>query len=304
MIINLVKGMLIGIANIIPGVSGGTFALILGIYDRLIMALGGFDLEMLKKITAPRDFASEFTKKDGFFLIQILSGALIAIGVFSWLIDHLLKNHPSMTLSFFMGLIIPSIAIPYKMIEKKSILNGFFIIPAVVLVIIIYNIKAPFSEVSLGIAFFSGLIAICAMILPGISGSFLLLVIGVYETVLSNIKAFTASFEIESFIFLAVFGSGCIAGLFLFVRLMKILLKKYKDRTLYFLIGLVIGSVIVLWPFKDYNSIGPEKIEIAITTSKNIMPEDIREVYYCLFFIVMGFLSSFGFNFIEKKGNK
>jgi putative membrane protein len=304
MILNFSKGFLIGIANIIPGVSGGTFALVLGIYDRLINTLSGFNPGIFKNIFKPVQFFKEFKEADGLFLIELGVGAFASIAVLSWVIDYVLKFYPGMTLAFFMGLIIPSISVPYKMIAKKNTGNLLFIIPGILLVLFIYNMKFGAIQLSLPVVFLSGVAAISAMILPGISGSFLLLVLGVYGGVINNIKLFTSSFNMQSFIFLATFGIGCLVGLVLFVRVMKVLLKKSPDQTLYFLIGLVLGSVFVLWPFKDYPVVSPEKIEIGITTSKNIFPGSFKEVGFALLFFCTGIIGAFGMNVLANKRDK
>lgn len=302
--INIVKGFLIGIANVIPGVSGGTFALILGIYDRMIKALGGINLNIARLIFSPAKFIKEFKKMDGFFLLELAAGAVVAIGSLSWVIDYVLRIYPAMTLAFFMGLIIQSIAVPYKMIEKKGARNFIFILPGIMLVMAVYNLKFDVVEISLPVVFISGVLAVSAMILPGISGSFLLLVFGLYESVINNIKLFTASLELGSFIFLVTFALGCMAGLVLFVRLMKLLFKKYPDKTLAFLIGLVLGSIVVLWPFKDYPKLTSEKIEIGIISSKNIMPAGIKEVMISLVFFASGMLGALGMNRLANDGDK
>ncbi|MFH1416286.1 MAG: DUF368 domain-containing protein [Elusimicrobiota bacterium] len=304
MIINITKGFLIGIANIIPGVSGGTFALILGIYDRLIAALSSIDIEFIRKAAKPSEFFVELKKRDQLFLIQILVGALAAIGMFSWIVDYLLKNYSGMTLAFFFGLIVPSICIPYGMIRDGKVKNFLFILPGVLLVWVIYNIKFGITDISLPVVFAGGMLAISAMILPGISGSFVLLIIGLYEEIVLNIKVFTSSMDTGAFIVLSVFGAGCITGLLLFVRLMKILLKKHRNSTLCFLIGLVIGSAVVLWPFKEYPEPGDGKTEIAVTTAKNRMPAGSKEtVFYSLAFLG-GFIGAAGMNRIAKAGHK
>lgn len=309
MLINFIKGMLIGVANIIPGVSGGTFALILGIYHRLINALGGIDMRFVGKILLPRKFVDEFKKIDGFFLLEIAAGAALSLIAFSWIIDYLLKIHPGFTLSFFMGLIIPSIAVPYKMIKKKSWNNFVFILPGILLVSGIYLFRytgaGHYAVISLPFLFLSGILAVSAMILPGISGSLLLLLMGVYESIISNIKIFSSSFSLNSFIFLSIFGAGCILGLFLFVRVMSFLFHKYRDKTLYFLVGLVLGSLVVLWPFKKYPQItGAEKMEITITTAKNSLPESAKSVFGYSLLFVMGLLGSYGLNRLAKQDNK
>ncbi len=304
MIINLTKGMLIGIANIIPGVSGGTFALVLGIYDRLIAALGGININLLKKIFTPADFINEFKKNDGLFLVELAVGAVISIAGLSWVVDYLLKNYPGMTLSFFMGLILPAISVPYGMIKERRIGNYIYVLPGILMVIFIYNMETTVINLSLPVVFLSGALAISAMILPGISGSFLLLVMGIYESVVGNIKNFTSSLNGESFVFLVAFGAGCIVGLVFFVKLMRLLFYKYKDKTLYFLIGLVLGSIVVLWPFKDYPAVSAGKIEIAVTTSANIMPESILTVFIYAVFFILGLFGAYGLNCIAKKTDK
>ncbi|MFC2062088.1 DUF368 domain-containing protein [Elusimicrobiota bacterium] len=308
MYLNVLKGMLIGIANIIPGVSGGTFALILGIYNRLILAISSFDLKFIRSITSVRTFFSRLKDENSVFLIQIAVGALLAIAGLSRIMDFLLRNHPGFTLSFFMGLIIPSIGVPYGMIDKKDFKNALFILPGALLVLLIYFAKigdtAVPGDISLLYVFISGILAISAMILPGISGSFLLLVMGVYGIIIGRIKSFTTSFDISSFIFLLVFGAGCITGLVLFVRIMRVLLEKYRNKTLYFLIGLVLGSLVVLWPFKEYPAIkSGQKTEIAVTTSKNSLPGGISEIAGCSVFLIIGLAGSLGLSYLAKKTN-
>ncbi|MBN2407585.1 MAG: DUF368 domain-containing protein [Elusimicrobia bacterium] len=301
MLLNIVRGLLIGIANIIPGVSGGTFALILGIYDRLIKALSGITFGLFKNILSAGRFWQDLKAADIFFLIHILAGAVISIASLSWFIDGALRDYPAQTLAYFIGLIIPSISVPYRMIQKKSISGLVFVLAGIAAVVSVNNLKFASADISLPFVFFSGIIAISAMILPGISGSFVLLVLGVYEHIVSSIKSFTSTFSLESFVILAVFSSGCLAGLTGFARLMRLLLKKYTDRTLYFLIGLVAGSVAVLWPFKDYPAVTGQKIEIAVTTSANVMPGGLREVSIALFFLLLGFVCSFGLSYIANK---
>ncbi|MFC2091143.1 DUF368 domain-containing protein [Elusimicrobiota bacterium] len=300
----MVKGVLIGLANIIPGVSGGTFALILGIYDRLINALAGIKVDILKKIINPRTFIQEIKKTDIIFLIQIGSGAVISIVSCSWFMEYVLKEYPGIMLSLFMGLIVPSVAVPYRMISKRSLNNILWIIPGIILVLALYSIQAGFYKPVLPVIFLSGVFAVSAMILPGISGSFLMLLMGVYEEVIRNIKSFTAGFDLDSFVFLSVFAAGCLLGLVIFVRLMKMLFNKYSDKTMFFLIGLVIGSFVVLWPFKEYPQTLIHNVDIAVITSKNRLPVDIKEIAVNSVFFVLGLVGSWGLIRIAKGKDK
>ena len=290
-VIHLVKGFLIGIANIIPGVSGGTFALILGIFDRLVQAIKSFDLALLRNLSGalvrpfdPRSrqtIAAEWKRTDATFLIFIGLGAMAALVSCAWIFDYLLREHPGMTLAFFIGLIIPSIAVPYRMMKRRGPAQLFWIIPGAVLTVwfSLLEIGGGSGEPGFFVVVFGGILAISAMILPGVSGSFCLLILGLYQPTLSHIKAMTHDPGVASVIFLGTLGLGIVIGLVLFSRLMSFLLNRYRSATLAFLIGLIIGSFWILWPIKDFgagtvvtDSKGEEKKEIAIATAPNRLP--------------------------------
>lgn len=301
--INVVKGLFIGLANIIPGVSGGSFALILGIYTRLIDSLSKLNFNILY----PTRFKKEFKRVNGVFLVQITAGALIGIAFLARLMDYLLKFHPGPTLAFFGGLILVSVTIPYEMIEEKKFKNLIYIVPGILLVVGIYRFwsVSSGSELSLVTVFISAAVAISAMVLPGISGSFILLIVGVYEPVVGHIKNFVGfPPDLKSLPVLAVFGLGCILGILFFVRIMKYLLHKKRDKTLAFLVGLVAGSLVVLWPFKKYPDVPTsEKVDIAIITAKNILPGSPSTVLYHFLFFIAGMGGAKGIKFLEKIEN-
>ncbi|MGM0441692.1 MAG: DUF368 domain-containing protein [Elusimicrobiota bacterium] len=301
--INIIKGILIGIANIIPGVSGGSFALILGIYTRLIDSLSKLSFKLL----VPSRFKKEFKRVDGLFLIQIFTGSIIAIAGLARVMDYLLKFYPAPTLAFFAGLILVSIAIPYKMVENKKFKNIVYILPGFLAVVGIYRfwtLKAG-GELSLGLVFISAAIGISAMVLPGISGSFILLILGVYEPIVGHVKNFVSlPPDLNSLPVLIVFGLGCIGGILFFVRIMKYLLHKKRDKTLAFLVGLVAGSLVVLWPFKAYpDTAVVDKVDIAIITSKNVLPGSLGNALYYLLFFTAGIVSAKGIKLLEKIDN-
>jgi putative membrane protein len=290
----LFKGFLIGIANIIPGVSGGTFALILGIFDRLVNAIKSFDISLIKTVlgalTHPlsRDsrekLVREWKRTDSTFLVLIGAGAGISVVSCAWVFDYLLKERPGMTLAFFIGLIIPSIAVPYRMMERRGPLQLFWILPGAALTVWIslLDVAGDGGEPGFFIVLLGGVLAISAMILPGVSGSFCLLILGLYQPTLGHIKAMTHSPTTDSIVFLGSLGLGCVAGLVLFSRIMSFLLKHFRSATLAFLIGLIIGSFWILWPIKDFasgavvtNSKGEEKKDIAVATAPNRLPGDV-----------------------------
>ena len=296
----LVKGGLVGIANIIPGVSGGTFALILGIFDRMVGALNALGLKTLKatwgliaggvKAPARRGFADELRRIDAGFIVLLLIGALIAIMSSSFLIKFLLAKHSLPTLAFFVGLIVPSVAVPWAMMDRKG-LRLLWAVPGIALsvgIALVMPDNAAGSDNPL-VAAGTGAIAISAMILPGISGSFVMLVMGQYQNVLAKLTGLQTALahgriDVEAIVWLGALALGMAVGILLFARLLNFLLKRAKSATMAFLIGLLIGSLWVLWPFKDISAgaevtgrDGEVKQEVQIATAPNRLPESAKE---------------------------
>ncbi|NLB34772.1 MAG: DUF368 domain-containing protein [Elusimicrobia bacterium] len=296
--LNFIKGLLIGIANIIPGVSGGTFALILRIYTRLINSISRINLRLIKTLFTGG--AGEALKEaDLIFLFQVLVGALAGIAIFTWPLGYFMNAFPGYTLSFFLGLIAASIHIPLNMIEDRKV-SCFILGGAGFALVILLSLFSPSSakEVSLLLIFFSGIIGISAMVLPGLSGSAVMLILGVYGLIIDNIREFTSSLSLSSFIFLSVFGLGCICGLVFFVRLMKLLLNKKKDGTLSFLTGMVLASLYFLWPFKDYPA-----DSIDLSGGINRLPGSFGEAGMYFLFVILGIALSIGIERLGKKGS-
>ena len=316
-----IKGALIGIANIIPGVSGGTFALILGIYERLLDALHAINFDFLIKLLhslltlhkkeSRQQLIRLLEELDFLFLASLGTGAIVTILGLSFLIDFLLVNYPALTLSFFIGLIIPSIAVPWKMMgNSKSPIQLIWLIPGIALTV---GVSLAFGKIETGDSliwsFLTGLIAISAMILPGISGSFVMLVMGQYQNILRKLQSIQTSLDINSWIWLGVFAVGCIIGLLIFARLLGYLLKHQRNATLAFLIGLIIGSFWILWPFKDYEA-GlnldhiavefrervAEKQDIRVATAPNRLPDNMNEVLFTLLALGAGLVGAVGMN--------
>jgi len=295
-VISIVKGFLIGIANIIPGVSGGTFALVLGVFDRLINALKNLNAPAVKAVVglpvrgfsrpAREAFAAAWRRFDGTFLALVGGGAVLAIVTCAWVFDYLLRDHPSETLAFFIGLIIPSLAVPWGMMEKRGPVQLFWILPgtAVTVGLSLFQFGMTGSQPGFLLVFLGGVLAVSAMVLPGVSGSFLLLVLGLYQPVLLHIKTLVRNvkdFAIpgDSLVFLAELGLGIVVGLVAFSHVMSFLLRRFRSATLAFLIGLIIGSFWVLWPIKDFgagtaitNNKGQVKQDIVVATAPNRLP--------------------------------
>ena len=304
----LVNGFLIGIANIIPGMSGGTLALVLGIYERLIGALRRIGFSTVKKLLGVLRFkkpafteaGTELRRIDFGFLALLGIGAIAALLLTSKLIVHLLNNHHDATYGFFSGLILTSILVPLRMLKAFGWKELLILLIAVALILslsigtgekqlerVAYKTEnAAVMDDStghtdgfptyweLGLFFGSGALAISAMILPGISGSFLMLALGVYFPLLTAINTLiegvpglingtlTAAM-LGSVLILAFAALGCLFGLLAFTRLLNYLLERYRNLTVAFLIGLMVGSLYGLWPFREFTMIDGERIDTA-----------------------------------------
>ncbi|MBN7814282.1 DUF368 domain-containing protein [Algoriphagus pacificus] len=240
--LNYLKGMAMGAADIVPGVSGGSIALISGIYGRLLDSINSFNGENLK-LLLKFEFKQFYKAVNGTFLLSLFLGILTSIFTLSNLITYLMDEHPVPLWSFFCGLILVSAFVILKGIERWHL--------GVVIAIIIGTIAAYFvtelppvsSPEAIWFTFLSGAIAICAMILPGISGSFLLLILGKYETILNAVSE-------RDIITLGVFATGCLVGILSFSRVISWLLKKYYATTIGLLSGFMLGSMNKLWPWK------------------------------------------------------
>jgi len=236
------KGVAMGAANVIPGVSGGTIALITGIYERLINAIKACDLTAFKLFLA-RDFNALWQHIDGRFLAAIGLGVLVSIVTLAKLFEFLLESHERYTMAFFFGLILLSLYYVAKRITRwtpgviASLIAGSIIAIGIALL-------APANENNAFLyVFFCGVVAISSMILPGLSGSFVLIIMGNYALVLGAIS----SFSLEVLIPLAL---GCAVGLVLFSHVIAWVFKHFENQTLALMTGFVLGSLVVIWPWK------------------------------------------------------
>jgi len=236
------KGLFMGTADIIPGVSGGTIALITGIYERLVHAISSIDLRFISHFIK-RDFdgAKKSIRNIDFQLfIPLLVGIGLAIILMSRVMDYFLQNFEAPTYAFFFGLILASAVLLYRKVEGFSVIIMLFSITGFLVGFFFTGLATLQIGHSLPIIFVSGMIAICAMILPGISGAFILLLLNQYEYMLSVLKDFQF---LEIFIFII----GALIGILAFSRVLDRVLRKYKSYTLAFLIGLMLGALRLLY---------------------------------------------------------
>jgi putative membrane protein len=323
-IVTLIKGGLVGIANIIPGVSGGTFALILGIFDRLVGSLNNIGVDTIKAIVGLiksgfkkegwTGIVNEWRRLDATFLVLLVAGAGAAILSSSFLIDYLLKVHWSPTLAFFVGLILPSVAIPWAMMDRRGLVL-LWAIPGIVLTVGV-SLVIPDSAAGMDNplwAFVTGAIAISAMILPGLSGSYVMLVMGQYQNVLTKLTGLQVGItkgqiDYNAVIWLGALAIGMAIGIVLFARLLHFLLKRSKSATMAFLIGLLVGSLWILWPFKDIDAgaqvrdrHGEVKEEVKIATAPNCLPKTAGEGMLAGGAFVAGLIGSGGLIVIGRR---
>jgi len=235
--------MAMGAADVVPGVSGGSIALITGIYEKLLESINAIDIDAFH-LLRKGEFKSLYAKVNGTFLICLVLGIFTSILTLANLITYLIKTFPIPVWSFFCGLIIISALLILRDIKRWNILALLALPVGIVSAYLITGMTPVSSDNNLLIIFGSGMIAICAMILPGISGSFLLLVMGKYEYILNALVE-------RNVLVLGVFALGCIVGILASSRVISWLLKHYHAITISLLSGFMLGSINKLWPWKN-----------------------------------------------------
>ena len=283
------KGVFMGIAEIIPGVSGGTIAFITGIYKELIDSIKSVDGNSIKLLFRFK-FSLFWKQINGAFLLTLLFGMLTSILALSRVIVFLIDQHSFKIWGFFFGLIIASAIVIFYQIET---VNSKVVVSAIIgLVISSYiALEAPSSTPNSSLfIFISGAIAISAMILPGISGSFILVFLSKYEFILNSLNNFDVAV-------ISIFIGGCIVGLVTFSRVFSYLFKKYNDVVISVLIGFLLGSLFKIWPFYkvlEYNTSNEPIYTNPVFPSSS----QESELVYFIVFSIIGFISMW---LLEKK---
>ena len=259
-ILLVIKGFIMGIANIIPGVSGGTLAITLGIYEQLINAVSHLFTNLKKNLE---------------FIIPIGIGAVISILAMSKIINYSLNNFPIPTTLFFIGLIVGGVPLIYRNVKNKEKKGSYIIsfLATFALVMILAFAKTGNNVVSLsnlnigmiGIIFLVGMIAAATMVIPGISGSFVLMLLGFYKPILNTISNITNfSLLTHNLTILIPFGIGVLVGIILIAKLIEYLLNKYETLTYYAILGFIISSIIALFVGLGGNSVNLGQIIVGI----------------------------------------
>lgn len=281
------KGLCMGTADIIPGVSGGTIAFITGIYQHLLAAIESFRLQTLI-LLIKFQYKEALSQVHLRFLLPLFLGIVIAIISTARLMHFLLASYSAQTWSLFFGLILASIWILSKKATELSLFPrilwlglGTFLSYWIVGLI---PISTPETH---SFIFFCGLIAICAMILPGLSGAFLLLILGKYEFVTAALKN---PFLTENIVVILVFVSGCIVGLLSFSRVLSYLLDRFPQETIIFLTGLMIGALRKVWPWKEVLETKVIREKVYVLAEQNILPTQLdASVLISIALMLVGF---------------
>ena len=281
-----IKGVAMGAANVIPGVSGGTIAFITGIYERLINAVKSFDLDTIKLLFVG-DWKVFTLKTDLYFLIAIFLGIGVSIISLAKGLELAFTHYESLTLAFFFGLIIASIIGVGRQIEGINLANVISLIVGTGIAVLIAFLPPAQANDSFIYLTVCGMVAISSMILPGLSGSYVLLLMGNYILVMQAISSLNVGV-------LAPVAIGCILGLVLFSRLLSYLFKNFKSQTVSILTGFVAGSLVIIWPWKVTNYITLANGKEKATGYEWIVPELNSEFIIAIGLAITGFLMVWG----------
>lgn len=282
-----------GAADVVPGVSGGTIAFITGIYETLINAIHAFDKQAITLLFKGR-IKQLWEHVNGSFLVTLLAGILASVATLSRLLVYLLEHHTSLLWSFFFGLIVASALVILPKVKKWSVAPVIALIVGIAVAWYISTASQSQTPEGLWFVFLSGAIAICAMILPGISGSFILLLLGKYDYILSAVKDMKADVIIT-------FALGCVVGILSFARLLKWLLKHYYDAFVALLTGFMIGALNKVWPWKHtletytdrHGEVKPLVQENVLPSNYEVLTGQSAQWIACVALAVAGFLVIF-----------
>ncbi len=283
----VLKGICMGAADIVPGVSGGTVAFITGIYDQLIDAIRSFDSVFLGKVLR-LDFSGAVRTAHFSFLLPLLLGIGIALLSMARVMHFLLDNHPVLTWALFFGLIAGSILVVGRRIGRFTPTNIACLITGMLSSYFIVGMIPIATPETFPFLFLCGMIAISAMILPGLSGAFLLLILGKYQFVTGALKN---PFIAQNLLIIGVFGSGCLVGVVLFSRVLYFLLQRYHAATISLLTGFMIGAMRKIWPWKVVLQTEVIRGKTYVVATQNIFPQAVdSSLFFALGAMVVGFV--------------
>ena len=250
-----IKGACMGAADVIPGVSGGTIAFIMGIYDQFVGSLASVNAEAVKLLFSGQIKA--FWKHiNGSFLLSLFIGIGISVVTLAGLMQMLLSDYPIQTWAFFFGLIVASSIFIIRGIKDWKFRDGLLLVLGVILGVAVCTLSPTQTPDALWFIFLSGAIAICAMILPGISGSFILLILGKYQYIMGAISGLASGNDLgKNFLIIGTFLIGAVIGILAFSKFLHWLLARWQKGTMIVLAGFIIGSLVKVWPWSNMEAI-------------------------------------------------
>ncbi|MGY8988169.1 MAG: DUF368 domain-containing protein [Flavobacteriales bacterium] len=243
------KGITMGVANVIPGVSGGTIALITEIYEDLINSLKSFDLKAVKLLLTFK-FKDFIVHTNLYFLMSVFGGSLFSMFSIAKLFQYLFEFYPEELWSFFFGLILASVFYVGLRVKKWKIRSYIFFIIGTSIAITLALLSPSSENTNLLYIFVCGIIGVSGMLLPGLSGSFILILMGNYKLLMVNSVNDSLKFNLDAITYLLVFILGSVVGLFGFSHVISWLFKRFKDCVLSLLTGFILGSLLIIWPWK------------------------------------------------------
>ena len=259
-ILTAVKGACMGAADVIPGVSGGTIAFIMGIYDKFVASLAAINAEAVKLFFTGK-FKEFWRHINGGFLLSLVVGIGISVISLATVMQTLLSDFPIQTWAFFFGLIVASSIFILRGISGWGLREILFLIGGVVLGVVICTLSPTQTPDALWFIFLSGAIAICAMILPGISGSFILLILGKYQYILGAVSDLVAGQNVVgNLLIIGVFAIGAVVGILSFSKFLHWLLSRWHKQALIILAGFIIGSLVKIWPWNNPEAIAQTEL--------------------------------------------
>ena len=283
-VIITLKGMAMGAADVVPGVSGGTIAFISGIYEELITSINNIDLKLFQ-VLRKEGIKAFWEKLNGNFLAALFLGIFISLFSLAKFLSWLLENEPILLWSFFFGLVGASIFLVGKEIKEWTLFTVLIFLAGAAIAYFITTLPPNENVDSLPFLFLSGALAVCAMILPGISGAFILVLLGSYKTILDAVH----ERQLGMVITVAL---GAVFGLLSFARLLKWMFKNYRNTTLALLTGFILGSLNKIWPWKKVLETKVFDDKIIPIVEKNILPgsyEGDPKLILALVLAILGF---------------
>lgn len=284
------KGSGMGAADVIPGVSGGTIAFMTGIFEELVSSINSFDATAIRLLFSCK--IKEFWKHiNGSFLLAVGCGILFSVVTLAKIMLYLLTHHPIETWAFFFGLIVASSIFILRDIKRWNIVSVLLTIFGIILGVTVCTLSPTETPDDLWFIFLSGAIAICAMILPGISGSFILLILGKYEYIMETISKLTSGDLATALPIIGVFGAGAATGIITFSKFLHWLLGKFHTQTLLVMAGFIIGSLVKVWPWSNMEAIKESQFPNLPEEALILIPMEQVDMHYigATIFALIGF---------------